>query len=299
MSTEAQLRTILARPGILIVPGAVDALNARLVEEAGFEAVYATGAGIANALLGLPDLGLATMTEILGQVRHMVAAVDIPVISDIDTGYGNPLNVFRTVREFERAGAAAIQIEDQVTPKRCGHFSGKEVVPEEEMVRKIVAAIEARQGDDLMIIARTDSLAVDGLEAAIQRGRAYARAGADLIFVEAPRTDAELAALPSAIPAPLLVNMTEGGRTPLHAASDLEQMGYKMALFPNSLMRASLQAGRKMMETLYATGQTTSVLSRLVSWEERQRLVRLPEYEALESRLVRDPIIPDGETNET
>lgn len=293
MSAGARLRTLLARPGILVVPGAVDALNARLVEETGFEAVYATGAGIANAKLGLPDLGLATMTEILDQVRSMVAAVDIPVIADIDTGYGNPLNVFRTVREFGRAGVAAIQLEDQVTPKRCGHFSGKEVVPEDDMVRKIVAAREARQEGDLVIIARTDSLAVDGLDGAIRRSRAYAAAGADLIFVEAPRTDAELAALPGAIPAPLLVNMTEGGRTPLHAAADLEQMGYKVALFPNSLMRAALQAGREVLQTLHASGQTTTVLSRLASWETRQNLVRLPDYEALETRLVRDPIAPE------
>ncbi|MBX6342311.1 MAG: isocitrate lyase/phosphoenolpyruvate mutase family protein, partial [Thermomicrobiaceae bacterium] len=228
MSAGARLREALARPGALVVPGAVDALNARLVEEAGFDAVYATGAGIANALLGLPDLGLATMSEILEQVRRIVAAVSIPVVADVDTGYGNPLNVYRTVQEFERAGVAAIQIEDQVSPKRCGHFSGKEVIPEEEMIRKIAAAREARRDDALVLIARTDALATHGLDEAVRRGRAYAAAGADLIFVEAPRSDAELAALPPAIPAPLVANMTEGGLTPLHSAAELAAMGYKV-----------------------------------------------------------------------
>lgn len=293
MSAGARLRARLDQPGILVVPGAVDALSARLVEETGFDAVYATGAGIANAMLGLPDLGLATMSEILEPVRRIVGAVEIPVIADIDTGYGNPLNVFRTVREFEQAGVAGVQLEDQVTPKRCGHFSGKEVVSEAEMIRKIVAAREARRDENLVLIARTDSLAVEGLEAAIRRGRAYAAAGADLVFVEAPRSDAELEALPPAIPAPVVVNMTEGGHTPLHSAADLERMGYKVALFPNALLRAALRAGREVLEILHASGQTTTALPRLATWEERQGLARLPEYEALEARLVRKPIGDD------
>lgn len=283
----ARLRALLAERGLVLVPGAVDALSARLVEQAGFQAVYATGAGIANALLGLPDLGLASMTEVLEQVRRMVGAVDLPLIADADTGYGNPLNVVRTVREFERAGVAGLQIEDQVSPKRCGHFSGKEVVPAAEMVQKLRAALDARRDPDLVLIARTDALAVHGLDAAIERAAQYAEEGADVLFVEAPTTAAELRRIAQAVPAPLLANMTEGGRTPILPAAELEALGYRVAIYPNLLLRATLLAGSEALRRLRAEGSSLGFLDRLLPWDERQRLVGLPEYEALERRFVR------------
>src|SRR3954471_4617309 len=204
MSRAATLRARLAQPNILVAPGAADALTARIVEEAGFEAVYLTGAGLANAAFGLPDLGLTTLTEVVPQVHRIADAVQVPLIVDADTGYGGALNVVRTVRELERAGAAAIQLEDQVNPKRCGLFEGKEVVPTAEMVQKIAAAVYARQDPDLVIVARTDARAVEGFDAAIERSRAYAAAGADVIFFEAPLTLEELRQVPPSVPAPIL-----------------------------------------------------------------------------------------------
>lgn len=284
MSRAAALRKRLAQPGILVVPGAVDALTARVIEEAGFEAVYVTGAGIANACFGLPDLGLTTLTEIAVQVQRIADAVQVPVIVDADTGFGGPLNVMRTVRELERAGAAAVQIEDQVSPKRCGHFDGQAVVPVAEMVKKIEAALSARQDPNLVLIARTDARACEGLAAAIERGRAYAAAGADLVFVEAPQTIAELRRLPDAIPAPLLVNMVEGGKTPLLDAAALEAMGYRLVLFANTALRVAVKAVQDAMRRLRHEGTSRSLLDHMVTWEERQRLVGLPYYEALDRR---------------
>jgi methylisocitrate lyase len=271
----------------VLLPGAADALSARLIEEAGFSAVYATGSGIANALLGLPDLGLTTMTEILEQVRRMADAVDIPLVADVDTGYGNPLNTMRTVREFERAGVAGLQIEDQVSPKRCGHFAGKDVVPCEEMVLKLKAAVDARRDADLVLIARTDAIAVTGFEDAVERANAYVEAGADVIFVEAPTTREQMAALAPRIPVPLVANMTEGGKTPILPAADLESMGFKIALYPNTLLRAALPAGAEALATLRQAGTSLGILVRLLAWEDRPALVRLPEYEGLEQRFVK------------
>lgn len=281
-SLRARLRT----GGLLVVPGAYDALSARLIEQAGFEAVYATGAGISNALLGLPDLGLATMTEIVEQVRRMAAAIDLPLICDADTGYGNPLNVQRAVRELERAGASAIQLEDQVSPKRCGHFSGKEVIPAEEMVQKLRAAFEARSNPDTLLIARTDSIATDGFDEAVRRGRLYAEAGADILFIEAPETPAQLRDLPALFDAPLLVNMTEDGKTPLRSAAELESLGYRIVIFPNAALRSAMLAVRETLEALRAAGTTAGVLDRLESWEARQQAVGLLEYQQLEARFV-------------
>jgi 2,3-dimethylmalate lyase len=286
-SPAAALRARLAQPEILVAPGAPDALTARVIQQAGFEAVYVTGAGFANAGLGLPDLGLASMTEVVEQVRRIAAAVDVPVIADADTGYGNALNVVRTVRELERAGAAAIQIEDQVSPKRCGHFEGKEVVPTGEMLGKIAGARYARRHPDLVLIARTDARAVEGLDRAIARGRAYAAAGADVVFVEAPRSVDELRALPAAIPAPLLANMVEGGQTPLLGADELQAMGYRVVIFANTALRVAARAVQDAMRVLRQEGTTRSLLERMLSWDERQRLVGLPDYEALARRFAR------------
>ena len=283
-SPGGRLRRLLAGPGPLVLPGCSDALTARLAVRAGFEAVYATGAGIANALLGLPDVGLTTMTEMVDQVARIASAVDVPVVADIDTGFGNALNARRAVVEVERAGAAAVQIEDQVFPKRCGHFDGKEVVPLSEMLAKIRAAQDARRDPALVIIARTDALAVDGFEAAVERGRAFAGAGADLVFVEAPGTLEQLAALPGLIPAPLVANMVEGGRTPLASAAELGAMGYRVVLFANTALRAGALAVRDALAELRATGDSRGLADRLLSWEDRQDLVGLPEIEALEMR---------------
>jgi methylisocitrate lyase len=280
----ARLRARLASPEILIAPGAADALTARVIEQAGFEAVYLSGAGFANAAFGLPDLGLPSLSEVVEHTRRMADAIQAPLIVDADTGYGNVLNVIRTVRELERAGSAAIQIEDQVSPKRCGHFEGKEVVSCDEMVGKIAAAVHARHDPDLVLIARTDARAVEGFEAAIARARAYAAAGADVLFVEAPQTLDELRALPAAVPAPLLANMVEGGKTPLLGAPELQAMGYRVVIFANTAMRVAVRAVQEAMAELHRSGTPAGLLDRMLSWEERQRLVDLPGYQALERR---------------
>jgi methylisocitrate lyase len=292
MSRAAALRARLAEPAILVAPGAADPLTARLIEEAGFEAVYMTGAGLANAGFGLPDLGLLSLTEVVQQAQRLADAIRVPLIVDADTGYGNALNVVRSVRELERAGAAAIQIEDQVSPKRCGHFEGKEVVSCDEMVSKITAAVYARENPDLVLIARTDARAVEGLDGAIARARAYAAAGADVLFVEAPQTLDELRALPAAVPAPLLANMVEGGKTPLLSASELESLGYRVVIFANTALRVAARAVQAAMAELRRTGSPASLLDRMLSWEERQRLVDLPGYQDLERRFLQlQPVV--------
>jgi 2-methylisocitrate lyase-like PEP mutase family enzyme len=283
-SPGERLRTVLDRPEPLVLPGCSDALTARLAERAGFAAVYATGAGFANSALGIPDLGLTTMTELVEMVARIAAAVTLPVVADIDTGFGNALNVRRAIVEFERAGAAAVQLEDQVFPKRCGHFERKEVVPVGEMVAKVRAAVDARRDAALVVIARTDAIAVEGFEAAVARAGAYAEAGADLVFVEAPETLEQLAALPGRIPVPLVANVVEGGRTPVLGAAELGALGYKVVLFANTALRAAALAVREVLAELRATGDSRHLIDRLLSWDERQALVGLPEFEALEQR---------------
>lgn len=283
-SPGTRLRRLLEGPRALVLPGAADPLTARLAVGAGFEAVYATGAGIANSLLGVPDVGLTTMTEVVDQVARIVAAVEVPIVADIDTGFGNAINARRAVVEFERAGVAAIQIEDQVFPKRCGHFNGKEIIPLPEMLAKLRAVLEARRDPSLVVIARTDALAVDGFEAAVERGRAFAEAGADVVFIEAPTDADQLAALPGLVPVPLLANMVEGARTPLHGATELEAMGYRIVLFANTAMRVGARAVRDAFAELRATGDSRGLQDRMLSWDDRQALVGLPEIEALEAR---------------
>jgi 2-methylisocitrate lyase-like PEP mutase family enzyme len=287
-SPGTRLRVALERERPLVVPGCVDALTALVAAEAGFQAVYATGAGISNAMLGLPDLGLASLAELCGQVAHICEAVGVPVIADIDTGFGNALNARRAVRAFERAGVAAVQIEDQVFPKRCGHFSGTATIPAAEMVAKLHAVLDARSDPDLVVIARTDAIASGGLDEAVERARAYADAGADLIFVEAPSTLEALRALPARIGAPLLANMVEGGRTPLADARELGAMGYRVVLFANTALRAGTLAVREALEALRRDGGSGAILDRLLPFAERQRLVGLPQYEALSERYAPD-----------
>lgn len=276
----------LSKPGIVIVPGAYDAASARLCELLGFECVFATGAGIANSHLGYPDLGLMTVTELLSCVAPMCEATSIPVIVDGDTGFGGVLNVRRTVRDFERIGAAAMTLEDQTFPKRCGHFEGKQVVPLGEMLGRIKAALDGRHDERFLIIARTDARACSCIDVAIERMQAYLEAGADVGFVEAPESVQEVEAVARALRGkPLLINMVEGGKTPLMSAADLEALGYKFMLCANTALRAALKGAWQALSRLRETGQQTASSDIMLSWEERQSLVRLQEFLDLERRL--------------
>jgi len=284
MRPTTKLKDIMARRAATIVPGAANAMFARAVEDIGFEAVYVTGAGIANMELGVPDIGLTTMTEVADIVARMASAVSIPIIVDADTGFGNPLNLTRTVRTFERAGAAGIQIEDQVFPKKCGHFAGKDVIPVGEMLYKIRAAVDARQDSDLQVIARTDARAVEGLDRAIDRARAFVEAGADATFVEAPVSLEELARIPRDVRCPQFANMVFGGKTPDPGRAKLADMGFSIVLYANAVLQAALKASHDVLRALKKDGTLTSVQDRLASFDERQKAVGKPEWDALEAR---------------
>lgn len=286
MSATEQLRQILNRDELVIAPGAYDALSARLVAAAGFGVVYATGAGVSNSQLGLADMGLLTMTEMLEQTRRMVGAVDVPVITDIDTGYGNALNLYRAVQEFQRAGVAAVQIEDQVIPKRCGHFGGKQLVALDEAVLKIKAAVEARGDRDLFIIARTDAIAVEGFDEAMRRARAYHGAGADALFVEAPRSREQMAQIGRQLPGIKIANIVEGGHTPIVPAKDLKAMGFGVALYANLALRSSVKAIQRSLEHLRRAGDSEAILSEMITMEERADVTQKPKLDALEKRFV-------------
>ena len=284
MRPTTKLKDIMAKRAATIVPGAANAMFARAVEDIGFEAVYVTGAGIANMELGVPDIGLTTMTEVADIVARMASAVSIPIIVDADTGFGNPLNLTRTVRTFERAGAAGIQIEDQVFPKKCGHFAGKDVIPVGEMLYKIRAAVDARQDSDLQVIARTDARAVEGLDRAIDRARAFVEAGADATFVEAPVSLEELARIPRDVRCPQFANMVFGGKTPDPGRAKLADMGFSIVLYANAVLQAALKASHDVLRALKKDGTLTSVQDRLASFDERQKAVGKPEWDALEAR---------------
>jgi 2-methylisocitrate lyase-like PEP mutase family enzyme len=286
MSATDQLRKILDRDELIIAPGAYDALTARLVVDAGFPVVYATGAGISNSQLGLADMGLLTMSEMLDQARKMVGAVDAPVITDIDTGYGNALNLYRTVREFERAGVAAVQIEDQVIPKKCGHFTGKQLIPFDEAVLKIKAAVEARGDGNLIIIARTDAIAVEGFPEAMRRARAYAEAGADALFVEAPRSREQMTEIGRDLPGIKIANIVEGGHTPIVPAKDLAAMGFRIAIYANMVLRSSVKAIQKSLAHLREAGDSEAILDEMITMEERARITQKDKLDALEKRYV-------------
>lgn len=280
-----QLRESLKGSAPLVVPGATDALSGRLIERAGFQATYITGAGMANALYGLPDIGLVSLAEVVENVGRVTAAVDIPVIVDADTGYGGPLSAMRTVSLLERAGAAAVQLEDQEMPKRCGHFDNHTLIPAGHMASKIAAAVEARQDDSLVLIARTDARSAEGsIEAAIERAQLYRDAGADVLFIEAPQTDDELRLVAKELAGtPLVVNVVEGGKTPQRTVQDYSDMGFSMMLYANFLMRSILKAGQASLEHLRANGETASYQDRMVTWQERQSLVNLNEMSEAEA----------------
>lgn len=280
------LRAALAADAPLVLPGITDALGARLVETAGFAAAYATGAGLANAQYGVPDLGLISLGEVADHVGRLTEATRLPVIVDADTGYGGPLVAMRTIRLLERAGAAAIQLEDQEMPKRCGHFDDHALIPTAHMQTKLAAAVDARTDDALVIIARTDARSVHDIEEAIVRGKAYVEAGADLLFIEAPRTVEELALVGRELAGvPLLVNVVEGGKTPDLDLKEYVDLGFDVILFANYLMRSMMLAGREALAHLAEHGETGSRADKMASWTERQSLVHLPEFTAAEAAL--------------
>ena len=286
MLNTTRLRELLVQRDLLVAPGAYDALSARLIAQAGFPAVYMTGFGTAASVLGQPDVGLLTMSEMVSRAAALAAVVgDRPLIADADTGYGNPINVRRTVREYERAGAAAIHIEDQVWPKKCGHMEGKQVIPIDEMVQKIRAAVDARQDPDFVIIARTDANAVYGLEDALRRGRAYREAGADVIFIEAPRSIEELRAIAQAVPdVPLLYNWAESGKTPLLPLEEIHALGFKLVIFPVSMLFAATQALLDLLEALKQGQTSLAFAERMVTFSQFTDQIGLPEIQALERR---------------
>ena len=283
----ARLRALLESGKTIVAPGAFDPLAARLVEEAGFPAVYMTGFGTSAALIGRPDVGLLTMTEMAGNAGRIAACVDIPVIADADTGYGNPLNVIRTVGAYEAAGVAGIHIEDQVAPKKCGHMEGKQVIPTQEMAEKVRAAVEARAQPEFVIIARTDARAVEGLEAAIERGRLYRAAGADVLFIEAVVSEAEAEEVARAFPGvPLLFNWAEGGKTPPIGLDRLTELGYRIVIFPIGTLLAATAAMRRILREIAQAGTPAAVMGELPSFGEFLDFIGLPEVRDVEQRYI-------------
>ena len=278
------LRRLLDRPGPLVAPGAYDALSARLVEQAGFDAVYMTGFGTTASLIGRPDVGLLTGTEMVDNARRIVSAVDVPVIADADTGYGNAVNVLRTVQLYEQAGVAGIQLEDQVTPKKCGHMNDKQVIGTAEMTGKIRAAVDARRDPDLVVIARTDAVAVSGVDDAVARGRAYADAGADLLFVEAPTSEEDIARIAGELSgvAPLVFNWAEGGKTPPLSLERIGELGFALVIYPIGTLLAATAGLRSLLAGLKADG--VPPLDGLPTFGEFTDLVGLPEVQQLEQR---------------
>lgn len=286
MTPRKKLRSLLAEERYLIAPGIFDPLSARLAELAGFELVYASGGAFSRAH-GMPDLGLLSLAEVVHGLALAVDAIDIPLIADADTGYGNALNVVRTVREFERAGVSGFHIEDQVAPKKCGHYEGKSVVPTAEMVGKIKAAVDARRDEDLVVIARSDARAVEGLQAAIDRVNAYLEAGADVGFVEAPQSAEEMATVARELNGPALANIFEGGKTPALPARELEAMGFRLGIYPSQAHRAAIAAVKRVFDVLRADGDTASIEDQLATFQEREEAVDTPRWRALEDKYLR------------
>ena len=279
-----RFREQMNRQEAMIVPGAGNALTARVIADRQFEAVYVTGAGIANTYLGTPDIGLVTLTELAATVSTIAEICQLPLVVDIDTGFGNAINTRRTVRMIERAGGFAMQIEDQVFPKKCGHFSGKAVIPVEEALSKIKAAVDAREDENTMIIARTDARAIDGIEAALDRAEAFIEAGADMTFVEAPRSEAEMEMITKRLSVPQVANMVVGGKTPLTPQARLVELGFSLILYANTPLQAAMRAMTDVLNALKLDGDVSSVIDRLADFDERQRLVDKASYDALEER---------------
>jgi len=278
------LKSLLARREAAILPGAANGLFARIIEDLGYEAVYVTGAGIANMYLGAPDIGLTTLTEIANHVAAISDAVALPLLVDADTGFGNAVNMVRTMKVLERAGAAGLQIEDQVFPKKCGHFAGKDVVPLEDMLAKVKAAVDTRRDGDLQIVARTDARAILGLQAAIDRAGAMIEAGADVTFVEAPTSAEELAKIARDLPVPQIANVVFGGLTPELGQKKFAELGFGCILYANAALQAALKASHDVLGALQKEGGLASVADRLAGFDVRQRAVAKPKYDELEKR---------------
>jgi 2-methylisocitrate lyase-like PEP mutase family enzyme len=286
MTPRQGLRRLIGGTGYTMVPGAYDTLTARLVEAAGFSAVYLTGGGYSRAS-GYPDLGLLSLTENALFIGRTVEAVGIPVIADADTGYGNAINVIRTVREYEKTGVAGFHIEDQCSPKKCGHYEGKEVISRAEMVGKIKAAVDTRRDTDMVIIARSDARAIEGLEASIDRVNAYLEAGADVGFVEAPQTVDELRIVGRKVRGPALVNVFEGGKTPMLGATALEEMGFRLGIYPSQTHRAAIRAAQRVLAAMKRDGDTNAVEAELATFQDREDAVGTPSWRALEEKYLR------------
>lgn len=278
MSKGSVLRAMLSEGKIVVAPGAHDALTARVIEMSGFQAVYMTGYGQAASHLGSPDVGLLSLTEMVDRARNIAACVDIPVIADADTGFGNAMNVIRTVKLYEAAGVAAIQLEDQVSPKRCGHMVGREVIAKEEMVGKIRAAVDARTDKDMLIIARTDARTVLGIEEALERGNSYEEAGADIIFIESPESKDEMEQINKVIGIPTLANMVEGGRTPLLKNSELEEIGFNLVIYPTASTYMASKAMFQLMAHLKDNGTTAGLVDQMVTFSEFNELIGLSDF---------------------
>jgi 2,3-dimethylmalate lyase len=279
------LRQKISNPNeFIVLPGVFDALSARITEVTGFDAIFQTGYGSAATVLGMPDYGFLNAGETMDNARKIIRAVDIPVIVDIDTGYGNPLTVWRIVKDLELMGASGVFLEDQIWPKRCGHMAGKEIIPVDEYLLKLTAAVEARDDNDFIVVARTDARATSGLDEAIERGREYFKSGADVVFVEAPRSIAELKEIGSKIEAPLVANMIEGGITPNLTASELRDLGFRIGVFPLSGLFASAFAMKQVYEELHRSGSTSKEREKMITFEEFNKLVNLQKYIDLERK---------------
>ena len=285
-SPATALRERLAEGAPLLLPGITDCITARIAQSVGFDACYLTGAGFANIQFGLPDVGLISMNEVVTQAARIVDGINIPVIVDADTGYGGPLAVMRTLHLLEKAGVAGMQIEDQADPKRCGHFDRKRLIDLEEMLIKIDAALKARRNEDFVLVARTDARGVDGLEEAISRGKAYAEAGADVVFIEAPHSMEEIKRIGSEFrDVPLLISVVEGGRTPAVPLARLDELGFNVVLYANFVQRAMLRAGQLALKHLWAEGDSEEMIPDILPWRDRQELVNLPAFDEVEDGL--------------
>ena len=278
------LKSMLKANKPLVIPGVYDAIGAKIAEKVGFEAMFQTGYGTSATLFGMPDYGFIGATETIDNARRICRAVSVPVIVDSDTGYGNALSVWKLVRELESAGASGIFLEDQRWPKRCGHMQGKEVITQEEYTEKLGAAIDSRQSKDFIIVARTDARATEGLDAAIERGLQNKKTGADAIFIEAPRSLEEMKIIGKAINAPLVANMIEGGATPINSAETLHKLGFKIILYPLSVLFANTFATMNILKELKKTGSTAKFKQKVVNFDQFNDLVELPKFQKLEKK---------------
>jgi 2-methylisocitrate lyase-like PEP mutase family enzyme len=281
---DISLKERLAGDSILVAPAAFDMVSAKVIEKAGFEAVYLSGFGQSASHLGLPDAGLMTLSEIVERVQNMARAINVPLLADGDTGYGGVINVRRTVQAFEWAGASAIQLEDQEIPKKCGHTEGKRLIDPREMALKIEAAVESRRSDDFLIVARTDAHSVLGLKEAIQRGKMYEKAGADVIFIESPQTEEELKIVANSFDRPAMANMIEGGQTPLLTAAELNEMGFKLVAFAVSCLLAATKAMQRAMKVLREEGTTRAIVTEMTNFGDFNDLIGFPEVRAFEAK---------------